>query len=137
MNNVQKQYFQEIEHLLPCGARQKKRCIMELEDSVCSFLECNPDAALDDLHNEFGTPDSIAESFLECTSPKEFSQRLSVKRKIIFGVVGVAVALAIVIGIAVISRVNSSRHYHNGYVVETIFEAPPNTSPSAPPIETY
>lgn len=49
MNDVKKQFFREIKRLLPCNAKEKNRCIMDLERDVDDFLENCPSATLEVL----------------------------------------------------------------------------------------
>ena len=70
MNDVKKKYFQEIKRLLPCNAKEKNRCIRELESDVDDFLENCPSTTFEVLCAAIGTPQSIAESFLERIDPE-------------------------------------------------------------------
>lgn len=135
MNDVKKQYFREIKRLLPCNAKEKNRCIMDLERDVDDFLENCPSATLEVLCAAIGTPQSIAESFLERIDPEQLSHKMSAKRKIAIGVVAVVTALAIAIGIVVVVFANDLHNYHNGYDVDFCEELPSVVLPS--PLEAY
>ena len=135
MNDVKKQYFREIKRLLPCNAKEKKRCIMDLERDVDDFLENCPSATLEVLYVAIGTPQLIAESFLERIDPEQISHKMSAKRKIAIGVIAVVAALAIAIGIVVVVFADDLRNYHNGYDVDIHYELPSDTIPS--PLEEY
>lgn len=135
MNDVKKQYFREIKRLLPCNAKEKNRCIMDLERDVDDFLENCPSATLEVLCAAIGTPQSIAESFLERIDPEQLSHMMSAKRKIAIGVVAIVTALAIAIGIVVVVFANDLHNYHNGYDVDIHYELPSDTIPS--PLEEY
>lgn len=82
-----------------------------------------------------GTPQSIAESFLERIDPEQLSHKMSAKRKIAIGVIAVVAALAIAIGIVVVVFADDLRNYHNGYDVDIHYELPSDTIPS--PLEEY
>ena len=123
MNDVKKRYFQEIKRLLPCNAKEKNRCIMELESDVDDFLEDCPSPTFEVLCAAIGTPQSIAESFLERIDPEQLSHKVSAKRKIAISVVAVAAVLAIVLGVIAFTFADDLHNYHNGYVVETLPEA--------------
>ena len=119
MNSVQKQYFREIKDLLPCNARQRRRCVMELEDTVSSFLEDNPDATLDDLHEAFGSPESIAEAFLEQLSPEEFSKKISRKKQMCFGII-IFPVLAIILGVVALDIARSVHEIQTGHFADYV-----------------
>ena len=135
MNDIKKQYFREIKRLLPCNAKEKNRCIMDLERDVDDFLENCPSATLEALCAAIGTPQSIAESFLERIDPEQLSHKMSAKRKIAIGVVAIVTALAIAIGIVVVVFANDLHNYHNGYDVDFCEELPSAVLPS--PLEVY
>lgn len=120
MNNMQKQYFQEIRQLLPCDVKQKKRCIRELENDVGSFLECNPDATLTDLYTAIGHPQAIAESFLERTNPGQLSRKLSAKRKLVIGVVSIVAILGVALGIITYIFSDDLHRFYDGYYVDEV-----------------
>ena len=135
MNDIKKQYFREIKRLLPCNAKEKNRCIMDLERDVDDFLENCPSATLEALCAAIGTPQSIAESFLERIDPEQLSHKLSAKRKIAIGVIAVVAALAIAIGVIAVVFADDLHNYHNGYVVDFYEELPSGVLPS--PLEAY
>lgn len=140
MNNVQKQYFREIKKSLSCSSAQKKSYLTELDSSVSSFLQQHPMASVHDLHIVFGDPHSIAASFLEQTSPDEYSHRLSLKRKIALGVISIVAILAVVIGIIAFSFTNTLQDFYDGYYVDdvTVYDTLPSEAELEPlPIAEY
>lgn len=130
MNDVKKQYFREIKRLLPCNAKEKKCCIMELESDVDDFIEHCPNTTFEVLCATIGTPQSIAESFLERIDPEQLSHKVSAKRKIAIGVVAVVAMLAIALGIIAFIFADDLRNYHEGYDVDVYYELPSDTMPS-------
>jgi hypothetical protein len=134
MNNMQKQFFQEIKRLLPCDAKQKKRCVRELENDVASFIECNPDATMTDLYEAIGHPQAIAESFLERMNPEQLARKLSAKRKIAIGVISTMAILAIVLGILAITFADDIHNFHQGYYVDSLVELPSGVEPPPSPV---
>lgn len=142
MNDVKKQYFQEIKRLLPCNAKEKNRCIMELERDVDDFLEYCPSTTFDILCAAIGTPQSIAESFLERIDPEQLSHKVSAKRKIAIGVVAVVAMLAITLGVIAVAFADDIHQYFNGYYVDRLdvdeYEVLPSDAESTPvPIAEY
>lgn len=131
MNDVKKQYFREIKRLLPCNAKAKKRCIMELKSDVEDFLGYCPDATFDALCSAIGSPQAVAKSFLEDTDPEQISHKVSAKRKIIIGVVAVIAVLAIILSVIAFLFLDELTNYHHGYYVEYCDELPSAVLPSA------
>lgn len=142
MNTVLKQYLQEIKMLLPCDEKQKKRCIAELEVDISSYLESNPDATLDDLYAVFGTPQSTAESFLECVDLGQLSHKISAKRKIAIWVIAILAALAIALGFIAYVFADDLQSYFEGFYVDQVdvdeySTLPLDTGSSPIPIAKY
>ena len=130
MNDTLKQYLREVKRLLPCSAGEKKRCIDELEADVTAFLEHHPNASLTEIYESIGSPESIAKSFMDRVSPNELSHKLSAKRKIVVGILAIAIVLAAVITILVAVTANRHQVFYEGYYVETFESAPDNASPT-------
>ena len=98
-DNTLAQYFRDVKKLLPCSAKEKQRCIDELEADVTAFLEHHPDASLTEIYDSIGSPESIAKSFMDRVSPNELSHKLSAKRKIVVGILAIALVLAAIVAI--------------------------------------
>lgn len=142
MNDVKKQYFQEIKRLLPCNAKEKNRCIMELESDVDDFLEDCPSPTFEVLRASIGTPQSIAESFLERIDPEQLSHHVSAKRKIAIGVVAVVAILAIALSVTAFIFADDIHRYFNGYYIDRVdvdeYEILPSNAENSPiPIAEY
>ena len=95
------QYFRDVKKLLPCSTKEKQRCIDELEADVTAFLEHHPDASLTEIYDSIGSPESIAKSFMDRVSPNELSHKLSAKRKIVAGILAIAIVLATIVAVLV------------------------------------
>lgn len=134
MNDVKKQYFQEIKRLLPCNAKEKKRCIRELESDVDDFLEDCPSPTFEVLCAAIGSPQAIAQSFLEGIDPEQLSHKVSAKRKIVIGVVAVVAMLAIALGIIAFVFADDLHDYRGGYAVETYKKGPSDNAPLPSPL---
>lgn len=137
MNDVKKRYFGEIKRQLPCNAKEKNRCIMDLEGDVDDFLENCPGATYEDLCTEVGNPQTIAKSFLERIDPKQLSHRVSAKRKIAIGVIVVVALLAIVVGVSFIVTAYMRHDFYDGYYVDTVDKIPSDAEPIPSPLEVH
>ena len=71
-DNTRAQYSRDVKELLPCSAKEKQRCIDELEADVTAFLEHHPDASLTPkwILILSGSPESIAKSFIDSGLPR-------------------------------------------------------------------
>ena len=137
MTDALDQYYREVKRLLPCSAVEKKRCMEELRNDITAYLEHTPDASTEDVYATFGTPQSIAESFMVNTDPEQLSHRLSAKRKIVIGVISVVVVLAIVVGTLVAVTAYKRQNFYDGYFVETFDNAPAEADVAPSALKTY
>jgi hypothetical protein len=94
MIDTLEQYFREVKKLLPCSAKEKKRCMIELESDVSAYLDSKPNASLRDLYADIGSPESIADSFLSRLTPKQLTRRLIAKCKLVAGIACTVALLA-------------------------------------------
>ena len=129
-DNTLAQYFRDVKKLLPCSAKEKQRCIDELEADVTAFLEHHPDASLTEIYDSIGSPESIAKSFMDRVSPNELSHKLSAKRKIVVGILAIALVLAAIVAILAAVTTHMRKDFYDGYYVETIDSIPENADPT-------
>lgn len=123
-DNTLAQYFRDVKKLLPCSAKEKQRCIDELEADVTAFLEHHPDASLTEIYDSIGSPESIAKSFMDRVSPNELSHKLSAKRKIVVGILAIALVLAAIVASLAAVTTHMRQDFYDGYYVETIIMVP-------------
>ncbi len=129
-DNTLAQYFRDVKKLLPCSAKEKQRCIDELEADVTAFLEHHPDASLTEIYDSIGSPESIAKSFMDRVSPNELSHKLSAKRKIVVGILAIALVLAAIVASLAAVTTHMRQDFYDGYYVETIDSIPENADPT-------
>ena len=129
-DNTLAQYFRDVKKLLPCSAKEKQRCIDELEADVTAFLEHHPDASLTEIYDSIGSPESIAKSFMDRFSPNELSHKLSAKRKIVVGILAIALVLAAIVASLAAVTTHMRQDFYDGYYVEAIDSIPENADPT-------
>ena len=129
-DNTLAQYFRDVKKLLPCSAKEKQRCIDELEADVTAFLEHHPATSLTEIYDSIGSPESIAKSFMDRVSPNELSHKLSAKRKIVVGILAIALVLAAIVASLAAVTTHMRQDFYDGYYVETIDSIPENADPT-------
>lgn len=129
-DNTLAQYFRDVKKLLPCSAKEKQRCIDELEADVTAFLGHHPDESLTEIYDSIGSPESIAKSFMDRVSPNELSHKLSAKRKIVVGILAIALVLAAIVASLAAVTTHMRQDFYDGYYVETIDSIPENADPT-------
>lgn len=119
-------YLRHIRNALPCPSRVKGKIMKRISDDVHDYLMIVPDANYDELLNRFGSPESIAVSYVEDLEPKEMISALRTRNAIlkiskilttIIVVVWVAIA-----GVALLDSFRQSGGYGITYVVDGTFE---------------
>lgn len=120
MTNQTKRYLRQVKRGLPCSRPEKRRYLTELEVDVAAYLQGCPDASVEDLYRNFGEPKAVAKEFMAQLSPEQLSRKMSVKRKILVGVISIMAILAIFIGVATAIVAYKRVDYYNGYGVDII-----------------
>ena len=113
MNRELKRYYRDIRHCLPGAAKQKKQLIETLWQSISAYIEENPQATILEVRAHFGTPQQIADAYLEEMSTPEVIKKIKI-RKMVISIICTAAALAllmwgIVLAIALSDEQNSAK----------------------------
>lgn len=113
-----KKYMQEIKRNLVCNNEQRKKFLASFSDNLDEYLNDNPNADFAQLQKDLGTPEEIANAFLENASASNVKKRMSFVKWIIVGVavIVLAVILTLVIEIA------DAHKQRTGYFTEVITE---------------
>lgn len=95
-------YYRDIDRKLQLLSRSRRAAILrEHRGSVSDYLKDNPDATVKEIEISFGTPEQVAESFLQMSDLKQTEQKLQTKGvivKIVLIAVGILVAAALILG---------------------------------------
>ena len=113
------EYISSVSSLIICPLKQKKAFLAELRSDVENFLVETENATKEDIENFFGTPESIASSFISNTDSAKIKRKISIKNIIILAVV---LALLIYLAFVVISLIDVHTEAH-GYFEEGIVPA--------------
>ena len=111
-----KKYYNEISTVLICERKQKKAFIKDLSANVDEYLAVCPEADIDKIKAEFGTPEEIASSFIANSDTIKIKKKLDIKKLILIAVV---VALAIYLAFIIISLIDVHTEAH-GYMEEGV-----------------
>ena len=91
-NRERKRYLKSISRLLLCGSKERTQFLQDFNSNIDEFLSSNPNATISDLEKAMGTPQEIADSFMENISSEDIKKRTSIVRILI--IIG-AIALII------------------------------------------
>lgn len=118
--------------LVNVPSSRKSAFIADLSGNIQAYIEENPGADRQKVEGCFGSPAQIADSFLESEELPKLRRRLSLRWKILLGILGVAVAAGIIL--AAVYVVDTYRFNHGDIVVTIGYGTPP---PDVHAIETY
>ena len=113
-----KQYLNQIKKLLVCKGSQRKNFLNSFADNMDEYLKDNPDADFAKLQEDMGTPQEIADAFLENESASHIKKRMSFVKWIIIRIVIALMLLVIMIVLALID----AHIAHTGHFEEKITE---------------
>lgn len=111
-------YLKQIKKLLVCNGSRRKEFMDSFDDNLEEYLTVNPDADISKIQTEMGTPQEIANAFLENESAASIKKRMSIVRCIKIGVIIALFLLAITLVFELADAYRADR----GYTEETITE---------------
>lgn len=121
-NGSLKQYLHRVRVLLPCSGKQKQRILSEIRGNIESYALENPDCGPEAIQDHFGTPQQIANSYIEEMDTEELAARLRIRKKLlrvaVVCAVTVGIMFALVIGISLVNVLRNS-NWHMGVKVIT------------------
>jgi len=115
-----KKYLRRVKKLLHCPRAQRREFLRQLEANIYSYVSENEVRDMEGVIKEFGSPEDIAQGFLEECSVKAFSQSIDVKRKAYYAIV--AIVLIVAVSVVVIQLIDFERNqkYRDGYFEDII-----------------
>lgn len=113
------EYISSVSSRLVCPSKQKKDFLNQLSDDVEAFLDESANATREDIEALFGSPESIASSFISNADSADIKKKVSLKKLV---VIAVTLALLIYFAFVVISLIDVHTEAH-GYFEEGIVPA--------------
>lgn len=107
-------YIRKVSDAVDCPYKKKKIFLDELRNGVGDFLELNPDASMEEIEKQFGSPLEIAESFISESDAFDGRIKKNIIKILLFAVIA---ALIIWAAFAVISLIDVHTEAH-GYFTE-------------------
>ena len=115
-NSTLKKYYRSIRRELQCPGGTKKLILSQLQQNIAAFLEESPNADLAAIHAHFGTPQQIANAYLEELSAPELSKKLQLRRKIVAIILAASISAVAIWGIGVSVALASAVSSTTGYI---------------------
>lgn len=110
-----KRYYRKINRALPCSSAMKKTIVQQLQESVRSYLEQNPDASFTAVQQHFGTPQEIAAAYIEDQGAPELLRKMTIKKWVLAIIAGVLAAALLLWAGAVAWAIYDAKTISEGY----------------------
>lgn len=94
-----KQYWKEVEQNLTCSRSARKKFYQQTLEAANRFLDEQPDLTFDQVEEYLGSPQELAQNYLDTLSPEE-TATFQKKQKLIMAALAVIFILAVVIAAA-------------------------------------
>lgn len=117
-----RQYFRQIQKCIPGGAKGKKQILSNIQQSVENYLLENPDADFNTLQSHFGTPQQVAEAYIENMNADEIMGKLNTKKLVLRIAIGAVIVAILIWAICLIVALNQNEKDVNGYYEVEIIE---------------
>lgn len=115
-----KQYLNQIKKLLVCKGSQRKKFLNSFADNMDEYLKDNPDADFAKLQENMGTPQEIADAFLENESASHIKKRMSITKWVIIGIISALLIYASVMVILLIGAYKNSKGHFEEIITEEV-----------------
>jgi len=121
-----KKYLRSVKKLLHCPRTQRNEFLRQLETNIYFFISESEVEDMEEVIKEFGSPEEIAQNFLDECNSKAVSRSIRFKQmtsRFITAIVLIAaIALVSIYLIDLIDHIN----YRDGYFVDTVgYGSPP------------
>lgn len=121
-NAALRRYFRSIRSWLPCGAKQKQQIMNQVKENVLAFCEENPEADLDAVQTQFGSPRQIAAAYVDDLDTPALLAALRLRKRIFTAVIAGLIAAMFLWGWAVSTAIMEQRDISYGNIVDQITE---------------
>jgi hypothetical protein len=110
-----KDYYRQIERSLPGSAKAKKHIMDSIQQSVSNYLEEKPLTELAEIRSHFGTPQQIANAYVEQLDTEEVIKKFDIKKTAICVVCGTLLLGLLMWGIGLTITLIHERKSSDGY----------------------
>ena len=116
-------YYKEIKHALPCSRRERDEIMQIIESNVSDYVQDHPDATMASIEQHFGTPVSIAASYIDSVDCEKIINRMhmrkTIKRTVIVAATVIVLLWCAVIGWAIVKE---TQHLNGWQTTDIVVE---------------
>ena len=106
-NHETQKFLKQVKNLLPILSKQEKRFLKDLENGISEYFSVHPNSTVEDIANEFGTPNDIVHDYIESIDLDYIIKRISTRRIIRRALICI-VMLAFIVSSAFIGSIYSA-----------------------------
>lgn len=88
-------YRRKVLRLLPCAKRQKREIISGFDAALNDYIGAHPNADLAEMEAHFGSPETVAASYVESAGTAELLRSLNTRRKLTALIVAVLMLILV------------------------------------------
>lgn len=110
-----RKYYREVGSCLTGTDSQKRLLVAQIKEQVGTFLQEQPEADMAAIVRHFGTPQQIAQAYLEQMDTPELLGKLRIRKRIVTIVAVAAIVALAMWGIAVGWAMYDAHDSTNGY----------------------
>lgn len=108
-------YLRQVGKHIRCSRGRKAEYLEQLKESISLYLEEHPAATPSDIAVTFGTPEEIAQSFIEETDPKALRRTLESRQWFRWALLAAAILIAVA---AVVLAVDFTMFFHGHFEIK-------------------
>ena len=120
-NRSAKKYLRHIRSMLPCSRKTKKLIVAQIGSDISSYLEEHPEADYNTLLSRFGTPETIAISYIDSTDAPEVLKKMHTRKWILSAVAAVLIFVVLTWVATVVYSIVKSDNANDGRI-EVVYE---------------
>lgn len=120
---VIRRYCREVRSWLPCSMRMKRMILADVRENVSAYLEEHPDAGVEALREQFGSPVQIASNYVFDLDMPKLLADLRVRKRIAAAVCAALMAALLLWGICITYSMYQISLISDGYMVGEYVEA--------------
>ena len=115
MNKHVKKYLRVIKRNIPSSYDKKNEFILSFEQNVLNSVSDRPDITAEELHAQFGTPESVIASVCDGLSPDDIAKAIQKKnRRIIILVASLIIAAVIIAAVIIYNQYLEYKEFEDG-----------------------
>ena len=117
-----RRYFHSIRSWLPCGYKQKQQILAQVKESIFAFREDHPDADMEAIEAQFGSPRQIAAAYVDDMDTPALLAALRIRKRVFLAVIAGLVAAMLLWGWGVSTAIIEQRDINYGHLETEIIE---------------